>query len=95
MGRANRLNSHKNLPEKDRTLVNKLYIMTKNMKYYAANKKEVEKISDRTTYGCDEICPTIERIIYHDALYDDIINENFKQNVLIPASITEKIYKRF
>lgn len=95
MGRANRLNSHKNLPEKDRTLVNKLYIMTKNMKYYAANKKEVERISDRTTYSCDEVCPTIERIIYHDALYDDIINENFKQNVLIPASITEKIYKRF
>lgn len=93
LGRCNRLNSHEDLPEKDRTLINKIYIMLKNNKYYKSHKKEVEKISDRTTAEYFEACPTIERIIYNDAIEDDKINEDFKENVLKKASITEEIYK--
>ena len=67
--------------------------MLKNNKYYKSHKKEVEKISDRTTAEYFEACPTIERIIYNDAIEDDKINEDFKENVLKKASITEEIYK--
>ena len=95
LGRVNRLNSHKDLPEKERTLVNKIYIMTKNKQYYNQHKEEVEEISDRTTYNYSLPCPTIERIIYQDAIKDDIINEKFRKEILIKASITERLYNSF
>ena len=95
LGRVNRLNSHKDLPPKDRTVVNKIYIMLMNKQYYKQHKSEVEEISDRTTYDYDEPCPTIERIIYQDSIKDDIINEKFRHDILIKASITEKLYDSF
>lgn len=95
LGRVNRLNSHKDLPEKERTLINKIYIMLKNKHYYETHKEEVEEISDRTTYNYSLPCPTIERIIYQDSIKDDIINEKFRKEILIKASITEKLYDSF
>ena len=95
LGRVNRLNSHKDLPEKDRKLVNKIYLMTKNEKYYRDHKQEVEEISDRTTTGYTLPCPTIERIIYQDSLHDDMINEKFRKDILIKASITEELWQSF
>lgn len=95
LGRCNRLDSHVDLPERDRTLVNKLYLMTKNEKYFRENKLQVLELCTRKAPGINEQCPTIEKIIYADALYDDQINEDFKNKVLIPASITEKVYKDF
>lgn len=95
LGRVNRLNSHKDLQPSERTLVNKIYIMLKNENYYKKHKQEVEEISDRTTYNYDKPCPTIERIIYQDAIKDDIINEKFRQEILVKASITEKLYNSF
>ena len=95
LGRVNRLNSHKDLPEKDRKLVNKIYLMTKNEKYYRDHKQEVEEISDRTTTGYTLPCPTIERIIYQDSLHDDVINEKFRKDILIKASITEELWQSF
>lgn len=95
MGRVNRLDSHIDLPKKDRKLVNKMYIMSKNMQYYEENKYDVKELCKRTTHGCTEIAPTIERIIFNDSIHDDEINEDFKNNVLIPASITEKVYDKF
>lgn len=95
LGRVNRLNSHKDLSEDERTIINKIYIMTKNNNYYKQHKKEVEEISDRTTYNYNLPCPTIERIIYQDALKDDIINEKFRNEILIKASITEELYELY
>ena len=95
LGRCNRLGSHDDLPKSERTLTNKIYIMTKNMKYYNENKAAVEELCTREAPGVDEVAPTIERIIMADAIHDDRINEDFKNNVLIPASITEKVYKDF
>lgn len=80
MGRVNRLNSHIDLPVKDRTLINKIYISTKNEKYYEKNKTKIDKICYRTTYNYENekgLC--IERIIYQDSLSDDIINEKFRE----------------
>lgn len=93
MGRCNRLNSHKNLQEQDRTLINKIYISTKNEAYYKKHKKSIDILCDRTTTGYNKPAPTIERIIYQDSLEDDKINEAFKNDILKKASITEKIYK--
>lgn len=95
LGRCNRCGSHNDLPMKDRTLINNIYIMRKNKKYFNENKKEILKICDRIAPGSDEIAPTIEEIIYRDSIKDDIINNDFKNNVLIKASITEKIYMNF
>lgn len=95
LGRCNRLGSHDDLPKSERTLVNKIYIMTKNMKYYNENKAAVQELCSREAPDVDEIAPTIERIVLADAIHDDRINEDFKNNVLIPASITEKVYKDF
>lgn len=95
LGRCNRLNSHIDLDKKDRTLINKMYIMLKNNKYYKQHKEEVEEISNRTTSNYDKPCPTIERIIFNDSLKDDIINEEFKNKILIKASITEILLNDF
>ena len=95
LGRVNRLNSHKDLPESERTIINKIYIMLKNNKYYDKHKQEVNNICDRITYDYSLPCPTIERIIYQDAIKDDIINEKFRKEILIKASITEKLYDKF
>lgn len=92
LGRCNRLNSHKDLDPKDRTLINKIYFMTKNNKYYKNNKEFIDDVCSRTAPDYNERCPSIERIIYQDSLKDDIINEKFKNEILIKASITEKIY---
>lgn len=93
LGRCNRLNSHKNLPENERTLINKIYIMTKNEKYYAKHKTRINEICDRKAKYYNKPCPSIERIIYEDAIEDDKINEAFKNNILKKASITEELYK--
>lgn len=79
LGRVNRLNSHINLPESERKLDNKLYIMTKNMKWYNKNKKSIDKLCNRIAPGYPEKCPTIERCIYQDSLLDDEINEEFRE----------------
>lgn len=95
LGRCNRLGSHDDLPREERTLENYMYIMTKNMQYYRQHTKEVQKICSREAPGVSEVAPSIERIIYADSLSDDMINEEFKNKVLIPASVTEKVYKKF
>ena len=92
LGRCNRLNSHKALPPKDRTLVNKIYFMEKNHKYYKLNKNYIDELCSRKAPYYDEDAPCIERIIYQDSLKDDEINEKFKNEILIKASITEKLY---
>lgn len=79
MGRVNRMGSHLDLPEKDRTLLNKLYLSSKNMKYYKSHKEDVDFICSRTAPDWNEIAPTIERCIYQDSLYDDMINESFRE----------------
>lgn len=95
LGRVNRLNSHEDLPQKDKTLSNNIYIMRKNMRYFRDNEKYIKMISSRTAPSSSEICPTIEEIIYRDSIEDDKINEDFKNNVLIKASITETVFKKF
>lgn len=79
MGRVNRLGSHLDLPEKDRTLLNKLYLSSKNKSYYRAHKKDIDFICSREAPDWDEVAPTIERCIYQDSLYDDRINESFRE----------------
>lgn len=86
LGRVNRLNSHINLPESERKLDNKLYIMTKNMNLYNKNKKSIDKLCNRIAPGYPEKCPTIERCIYQDSLLDDEICEAFRE-CLVEASI--------
>lgn len=86
LGRCNRLNSHINLPPKDRVLNNYIYISTKNMAYYNRHKDEIDKICYREAPGHTEEAPTIERIIYQDSLKDDEINKSFRQ-CLIESSI--------
>lgn len=95
LGRVNRLNSHVDLPPAERTVENRIYLMRKNEKYYAQHRREVEQLCERRAPGSNEIAPSIEFIIYRDSLKDDIINEAFKQKVLIPASITEELYDSF
>lgn len=95
MGRVNRLGSHDDLPKKDRTLINKIYIMQKNEQYFNENVAAVTELCSREAPGVEETAPTIERIILADSIHDDDINEDFKENVLIPASITEKVYDKF
>lgn len=80
MGRVNRLNSHIDLPIKNRTLLNKIYLSVKNEKYYNKNKIKIDKICSRKTYQYekeDALC--IERIIFQDSIYDDIINQKFRK----------------
>ena len=79
MGRVNRLNSHIALSVKDRTLTNKIYLSTKNEKYYKKHKQEIDKYCNRTTYQYDEKGLCIERIIFQDSIYDDIVNVNFRK----------------
>ena len=79
MGRCNRLGSHLDLPEKDRTLLNKLYLSKKNMKYYKRNKRDIDELCVREAPDWNEQAPTIERCIYQDSLYDDRINESFRE----------------
>ena len=79
MGRANRLNSHIDLPLKDRKLDNYLYIMTKNKAHYKRNKEEINRLCSREAPGYREVAPTIERIIYQDSIHDDKINEQFRK----------------
>ena len=86
MGRCNRLGSHLALPLKDRTLLNKLYLSKKNEKYYKQNKSEIDVLCSRMAPDWDEKAPTIERCIYQDSLYDDRVNESFR-NCLKEVSI--------
>ena len=79
MGRANRLGSHLDLPVKDRTLINKLYLSSKNMTYYKQHKEDIDFICSREAPDWQEVAPTIERCIYQDSLLDDMINESFRQ----------------
>ena len=79
LGRVNRLNSHINLPEADRKLDNKIYIMTKNMNVYNKDKKRIDKLCNRIAPGYPEKCPTIERCIYQDSLLDDEVCEAFRE----------------
>ena len=80
MGRVNRLNSHIDLPIKDRTLENKIYISVKNEKYYNKHQKEINKLCSRTAYQYEkEKALCIERIIFQDSIHDDILNENFRK----------------
>ena len=80
MGRVNRLNSHIDLPIKERTLLNKIYISVKNEKYYNKNKTKIDKLCSRKTYGYEnEEALCIERIIFQDSISDDIINEKFRE----------------
>jgi hypothetical protein len=79
MGRCNRFNSHIGLPEKDRTLINKIYISTPNKKYVTKNKKSLSEWYTRTAPNYDEEFPTIERCIYQDSILDDKVNENFRE----------------
>lgn len=79
MGRANRLGSHLDLPVKDRTLLNKLYLSSKNMSYYRQNKEDIDFICSREAPDWQEVAPTIERCIYQDSLIDDRINESFRE----------------
>ena len=79
LGRVNRLNSHINLPEPERKLDNKIYIMTKNMNWYNKNKKKIDKLCNRIAPGYPEKCPTIERCIFQDSLLDDEICEAFRE----------------
>ena len=95
MGRVNRLKSHEDLPFEDRTVENKIYVMTKNVNYYNKHKKFIDNLCSRKAPGCDEIAPSIEKIILYDSYEDDKINESFKNDVLIHASITEKVYDKF
>lgn len=95
LGRVNRLNSHEDLPEYDRTIVNKIYVMTKNMRKFREDEEFIRKLCERRAPGSDEIAPSIEKIILYDSWKDDLINEDFKNNVLVKASITEKIYDKF
>ena len=80
MGRVNRLGSHDDLKPEERTLINKIYISVKNEKYYSKHSSEINKICYRTTYQYEKekgLC--IERIIYQDSIYDDLINEEFRK----------------
>jgi len=86
MGRVNRMGSHLDLPVEDRTLTNKLYLASKNKAYYKSHKEDVDFICSREAPDWNEKAPTIERCIYQDSLYDDRINESFRQ-VLREASI--------
>lgn len=79
MGRCNRLNSHLDLPDKDRTLTNKLYLASKNKKVYEDGKKHIDKVCERRAPGWNETAPTIERCIYQDSIFDDMINEKFRE----------------
>lgn len=88
MGRVNRLNSHIDLPVPDRTLVNYIYISTKNKAYYKKHSKEIDKICFRTAPDHNEKAPSIERIIYQDSLKDDSINESFRK-CLIESSVID------
>lgn len=87
LGRCNRLNSHIDLPEKDRTLVNRIYLSTKNEKYYVNHKEEIDVLCERKTWKFeteDALC--IERIIFQDSKKDDLVNEEFRK-VLREVSI--------
>ncbi len=95
MGRVNRLNSHADLPAKDRTVTNYIYVMVKNKEYYEKHRKFVDALCERTSVGITESAPTIEKIILYDSYEDDKINESFRNDVLIPASITANIYDEF
>jgi hypothetical protein len=92
--RVERFNSHIDLEPKHRTLTKKIYIMTKNKNYYNSHKEVVDEICSRKAPFYSEKAPSIERIIYQDAIKDDIINEKFRK-ILIKSSITEKIYRYF
>lgn len=86
MGRVNRLGSHMDLPEQDRTLINKLYLSSKNMSWYKKNRDELNEVCSREAPDWDEVAPTIERCIYQDSLIDDMINESYR-SVLRDVSI--------
>ena len=80
MGRVNRYGSHDDLKLNERTLINKIYLSVKNKKYYSQHSSEINKICYRTTYQFEKekgLC--IERIIYQDSIYDDLINEEFRK----------------
>ena len=79
MGRCNRLGSHLALPPNERILTNKLYLSSKNKSYYKANKADIDKLCSREAPDWSEVAPTIERCIYQDSLYDDMINESFRK----------------
>lgn len=79
MGRCNRLNSHLSLPVADRTLVNKIYLATKNKKYCKEHVKEMRTWYTRRAPDHEEEFPSIERCIYQDSLMDDKVNESFRQ----------------
>ena len=79
MGRVNRLGSHNDLKPEEQTLTQKIYLSVKNEKYYSRHEKEINKICFRTTYNYNEKGLCIERIIYQDSIYDDMINEEFRK----------------
>lgn len=78
-GRCNRLNSHVDLPVKDRTLVNYIYLAVSNKEYIKKHYNDLDSWYNRTAPDHDEKFPSIERCIYQDALYDDKLNDSFRQ----------------
>lgn len=79
LGRVNRLGSHSDLEPKERTLTQKIYLSVKNEKYYAKHKKQIDELCKRTTYLYEhEKALCIDRIIFQDSIYDDEINEKFR-----------------
>jgi len=86
MGRCNRVFSHLSLPEKDRTLVNYIYIASKNKKYSTKHATELRKWYTRRAPNHNEEFPSIERCIYQDSLEDDKMNVAFRK-LLIEVSI--------
>ena len=79
LGRVNRLNSHADLEPSKRTITTKIYFAVKNQKYYLKHKSEIDLICNRTTYKYNEKGLCIERIIFQDSIYDDLINIRFRE----------------
>lgn len=87
MGRVNRYNSHQDLPINERVLKNYIYISVKNDSYYSSHKQEIDLLCSRKTYKFEhEPALCIERIIYQDSIYDNIILDQFR-SLLCKSSV--------
>ena len=87
MGRVNRYNSHQDLPINERVLKNYIYISVKNDNYYMSHKQEIDLLCGRKTYKFEhEPALCIERIIYQDSIYDNIILDQFR-SLLCKSSV--------
>jgi hypothetical protein len=95
VGRARRISSHIDLPPHKRNVTQILYLMEKNKRYYTTHEKELKDILSRKAHQFKEIAPSIETIIYSDSVDDNQIVDKFNTEILIKASITEKIYNKF